>query len=182
MKKFPAWAILCMVAVAAGLLLGLTNGITSDVIEKQAAEAAALARQKVLPETSAFEEIAVEDGGNLLSCFAGLDNNGNVLGHVVLVSEKGYGGPVEVTVGVNLDGVIAGISVGGSNFSETVGLGAKVKEEAFTSQFAGMHAPIGGESSGATSVGIDAVTGATVSTNAVVRAVNAACEYAENLG
>ena len=69
---------------------------------------------------------------------------------------------------LDASGVIRGIRVGGSDFKETEGLGAKAKEPAFTEQFAGQTAPVtlGQE--------IDALSGATVTSQAVVDAVNLA--------
>ena len=91
---------------------------------------------------------------------------------------QGYGGPIEVTVGLLLDGTIAGVSIGGTDFAETAGLGARVKEEWFGAQFTGMSAPValvkdGGE--------VDAVSSATISSTAVTSAVNAACEVLSDL-
>jgi electron transport complex protein RnfG len=73
------------------------------------------------------------------------------------------------TVGVDNDGVITGISVGGSSFSETAGLGARAKEAWFAEQYIGKASPIaltkdGGE--------IDAITSATITSRAVTTAVN----------
>ena len=73
---------------------------------------------------------------------------------------------------------VAGVNVGGTDFAETAGLGARVKEAWFGEQFAGLTAPValtkdGGE--------VDAVSSATISSNAVTSAVNAACEVLSGL-
>lgn len=73
------------------------------------------------------------------------------------VTVKGYGGEIEIVVGVDNDGVITGINVGGANFSETAGLGAKTKEPAFTEQFKGLSAPLTLKGN------VDSVSGASVS-------------------
>ena len=65
-------------------------------------------------------------------------------------------------------GAISAIDVGGARFLETVGVGSGVREEAFTSQFIGKTPPL------TLNQDIDAVSGATVSTNGVTDAVNAA--------
>lgn len=157
---------LLLIALIAGLALGVTNEITKGPIAQQAAASENAARMQVLPAADSFEETG--DG-----VYRGTDAAGNLTGFVTTVTVTGYGGPIEVTVGVDKNGTITGINVGGSNFSETAGLGARVKEEAFYGQFAGKTAPValtkdGGE--------IDAVTSATISSTAVKNAVNAACD------
>jgi RnfABCDGE-type electron transport complex G subunit len=95
---------------------------------------------------------------------------GKTVGKVIMVTVQGFESPIEVTVGVDASNTLTGISVGGSGFAETPGLGAKAKETAFTGQFAGKSLPVKlGE-------GIDAISGATVTSTAVVKAVNEAAE------
>lgn len=77
---------------------------------------------------------------------------------------KGFGGDVKITVTMGKNGTIAALKVDASN--ETLGLGTLVSEEAFTSQFIGKTGPF--------YLGIDAVSGATVTSQAVVDAINAA--------
>ena len=80
---------------------------------------------------------------------------------------QGFGGPVEVTVTLNQDGTIATMTVGGEGFAETVGLGAKAQEAEFTDQFLGKAGPFTyGEN------GVDAIAGATVTSTAVLEALN----------
>lgn len=64
------------------------------------------------------------------------------------------------------DGVIRGVSVGGPDFKETEGLGSKAKEPGFTDQFAGKQPPL------ALGDTIDAISGATITSRAVVDGVN----------
>jgi len=157
---------LLLIAAIAGLALGVTNEITKGPIAEQAVISANAARSTVLPAAVSFNEI--EDG-----VFCGVDAAGAKAGYVTTATVNGYGGPIEVTVGVDMTGTVTGISVGGSNFSETAGLGARVKEDAFRAQFTGKTAPVelrknGGE--------IDAVASATISSTAVKNAVNTACD------
>ena len=80
---------------------------------------------------------------------------------------------METRVAALPDGTISGISVGGANFAETAGLGARAKEPEFQAQFAGKNAPValtgdGGE--------IEALTGATITSRAVIKGVNQSME------
>ncbi|MBR3905142.1 MAG: FMN-binding protein [Clostridia bacterium] len=117
-------------------------------------------------------------------CYAGL-KEGQIVGYVAQTTIQGFGGPVEVISGITNDKTITGISVGGSNFSETAGLGAKAKDDAFTGQFAGKSAKtaIGvkkaGETKGAND--IDAITAATITSSKVTGGVNDIATYVNQL-
>lgn len=169
MKKLPAWLVLGLISLVAGCALGFTNELTSPVIAEQAAANAVAARQTVLPTADSFEEVALTDASvdNLFKGLAG----GELVGYTSQVTVKGYGGDIEVVVGMDTEGVVNAISVGGASFSETAGLGSKVKEPAFYEQFAGMKAPF------VLKENIDSVSGASISSGAVVDAVNTAVDY-----
>lgn len=91
-------------------------------------------------------------------------------GRTANASVMGYGGPVLVRLSLDDAGVIAALNVGGERFSETEGIGSRVREEAFTSQFIGKKPPLQLSD-------IDAVSGATVSSQAVVDAANEAAAF-----
>lgn len=171
-KTVPAWVILCVIALVAGLLLGATNMFTAQEIAAQEIAAADQARKIVLPSADAFEELPLT-GDSVDYCYKGT-SGGETAGHVCQVTVKGYGGEIEVTVGIDNEGTVTGISVGGANFSETAGLGAKTKDAEFMDQFAGMVPPLAVQKDGGD---VDAVTGATRSSRAVTSAVNTAAEY-----
>lgn len=168
-KQMPAWFILGIIALIAGCALGFTNELTSPIIAEQTLVAADEARREVLPDAVDFEELTVTDEA-LDSCYLG-SANGETVGYTAQVTVKGYGGEIEIVVGVDVDGVITGINVGGANFSETAGLGAKAKEPDFTEQFKGLSAPL------VLKDNVDSVTGASVTSGAVVGGVNLALDY-----
>lgn len=178
MKKVPAWVILCVIALVAGGALGVTNALTKGPIAEQARLAAGAARAEVLPAAASFEEVAIADGAPVDNCYRGLDASGNVAGHVAQVTVTGFGGPIEVTVGIDAQGQLTGIQCGGSGFSETPGLGAKVKEAAFSEQFAGLATPVALAKDGGK---VDSVTAASISSGAVCDAVNIAADYIAGL-
>lgn len=161
---------LFIIAAVAGLALGATNAVTEGPIEEQRIAEAAASRRAVLPEAQTFEEA---DAGGIDEAFYGLDAGGALVGLTGKASVQGFGGPIEVTVGMRMDGTIAGVQVGGSGFAETAGLGDKTRDEAFRLQFAGQEAPVSLRSNGG---GIDAVTSATISSTAVIDGVNACSE------
>ncbi len=172
-NKFPAWAILMIVCLVAGILLALVNLGTADKIVEQQQARILKTRLSLFPTASAFNELTVQDSEYKLdSLVSGVDEAGNVLGYVGQVTVTGYGGPVQVSAALDLDGVILGISVGGDSFAETPGLGALTKEPAFTSQFAGKKPVLVLNQDG-----VDTVTGASTTSKAVVKGVNAIANY-----
>ena len=165
-KKIPAWLVLTVICIVAAILLAATNLATKDVIAANAQREAMETLGKLLPDATAFETL--ESGVSV-----GKDGSGNIVGYALAATTQGFGGEVETTVAARPDGVINGISVGGSNFSETAGLGARAKEPEFQAQFAGKSAPVsltkdGGE--------IEALSGATITSRAVIKGVNEAME------
>ncbi len=101
--------------------------------------------------------------------YQGTNAEGKAVGYVSVGTVTGFGGPVEITVGLDNDTTLTGIRVGGASFSETAGLGAKSKEPAFYEQFAGKSYPVDLSKNGGE---IDAITAATITSSAVVRGVN----------
>ena len=87
-------------------------------------------------------------------------------------SEQGFGGPVTVHVTLAEDQTVQTLTIDTPN--ETAGLGQRASEEAFTSQFIGKAGPFAyGEN------GIDALSGATVTSEAVLKAINSAVSGGE---
>ncbi len=160
---------LFVIAAAAGLALGFTNKVTAGPILVQEAQAADAARRAVLPAAETFT--ALETPQDLKAAYAGYDENGALAGMTGTIVTKGYGGEIEITVGVDLTGAVTGVSVGGSAFSETAGLGARAKEAGFGNRYVGKTPPIRLNKDGGD---IDAITSATITSRAVTNAVNAA--------
>ena len=175
-RKTAAWIVLTIIAVVAALCLAVTNEVTKDVIARQAEAEAEAARKALVPEADSFEPLEAE---NVDSLYRGVED-GEAVGYVAQVTVTGFGGPVEVTVGTKAgEAVLTGIKVGGSNFSETAGLGAKSKEPQFMDQFAGVKAPVmlsDGVENDTDAQEIDAITAATITSSAVVRGVNQAVD------
>lgn len=81
----------------------------------------------------------------------------------VAVETEGFGGPITVYVGLAEDGTITGVRLG-EGHSETPGLGDRVTEESFTSQFIGKSSV----------EGIETISGASVTSGAYIKAVEQA--------
>lgn len=163
MKKH-AWLILFLIALVAGVALAATNLVTAGPIEQQRIQAIQAARVAVFPDASSFEEVTVDGSLGLDSVFSA-KSDAETLGYVLQITVAGYGGPIEIIMGIDTRGMITGLTVGGSKFAETAGLGTQVKTPDFTNQFVGLsQMPVVDEN-------VDTISGATVSSSAVIEGI-----------
>lgn len=186
---FKDAGILLVITVVAGLLLGLVYQITKEPIAIQQEKAKKEACKEVFADASGFTELELDapdvsawaEAGfaeeTIDEVMAAQDASGNTLGYVITVTTKeGYGGDIRFTIGITKDGSVNGISL--LSISETAGLGMRA-DEVLKPQFAGKNA----EKFEYTKAGavyeneIDAISGATITTNAVVNGVNAGLYY-----
>lgn len=184
MKKIKEYAaptvVLLVICVVAALLLAVTNNVTAPKIAEVNAENEAKSRQVVFADAASFgEEFTNDDGIKLVPA---LDKDGNTIGYVVVTVEKGYGGDINVMTGVDLEGKVTGVNI--LSMSETAGLGANASKESFLKQFIGKISGIEVNKGTPAENEIKALTGATITSKAVTKAVNAAIEAAggENNG
>ena len=101
-----------------------------------------------------------------------LDGSGQLLGYVITITDhEGYGGDIQFSMGVRLDGTLNGISL--LSIKETAGLGMKAGD-VLVPQFADKKVEsFTYTKSGSTSDSeIDVISGATITSNAVVNGVN----------
>lgn len=164
--------VLLAVAAVVAFVLGLVNLLTADRIANIQEENMKAAMQAVLPADS-YTDLGVT-ADNIDAVYQAGGN-----GWVVQVTETGSQGEVTMMVGVNASYQCTGISITSS--SETAGLGAiasqkSEKGEAFRAQFVGVTAPVAVTKNGGS---IDAISGATITSNAVCRGVTAALEYCQ---
>lgn len=166
-KNNKGWLVLTVITIVAALGLAVTNALTEDVIAQRFLEAAQEARQVLIPSAESFVEDKLPEDSLLDSLFVA--NTGNkVIGYIAQYTVNGFGGPIEIMVASDTNGKLYGISTGGADFSETAGLGSKVKSPEFTSQYAKKIAPL------VLNQDVDQVSGATISSNAVNNGVNEA--------
>lgn len=170
---------LLVIMLVAGLCLGGTYVVTKDPIAAQQQAQRDAARKAVLPDADRFEEVALENSGNITECYKGIASDGSQVGYAFSVTAKGFGGSMALTVGV-ADGKVSGVRIGGH--AETPGLGAKAGDEAFYGQFTGKSGELSVLKNGTPGEHqISAITAATVTSDAVTQAVNQVLDYAGNL-
>ena len=118
------------------------------------------------------------DGATIDACYVGKDAGGNVVGYALSVSTKGFGGQIGMAIGLTPDGKLAKISF--TELSETAGLGMKADEPAFKDQFAGKSGEVKiVKGTASADEEISAISGATVTSTAVTKAVNAGLRFYE---
>lgn len=187
--------ILLIITIVAGFILATVNRMTLEPIayarteEKNKAyrvmfiEAKNFEANETLAEKcSSSEEFLKDKGFNGTKIDEALiaKSNNETLGYIInATSPNGYGGNIQISLGLDKDGKIQGFEI--LSISETVGLGMKAKDDEFKSQFAGKNVKeIKYTKSDATSEEeISAISGATITTSAVTEAVNSALAYAE---
>ena len=150
--------VLVCICLAASALLGYVHGVTEPIIEETNLKRAEETRIAVLPGAASFTEVEVD---NEALGITGAFKEDSGKGYVMTASNKGYGGPVVVTVGLDENGKIVGIKADVS--TETSGVGSKVGEQVYMDKFVGVE----GSSS------VEGITGATYTSVAVKNGVNA---------
>ena len=164
-KKLAGWLVLTVIALVAAVALATTNLMTEKPIAEQNLGENQQALKAMFPEADEFAELSPGESSGVDFVYE-VKQGGQTIGYAVKETVQGYGGSIEVLTGMETGGTLRGISVGGPDFKETEGLGARAKEPEFTDQFAGKTPPLKlGEN-------IDGISGATVTSRAVVDGVN----------
>ena len=181
---------LTLITLVAGVALGGVYEITKDPIAKQEAQAKAEAYEQVFADAVAFENVEMDDtltktirdqldqegykAQSIEEIMRAEDQSGETLGYAfTVVTSEGYGGDIQFSMGVQNDGTLNGISI--LSIGETAGLGMNADTPAFKDQFVGKQVEkLQYTKNGATQDDeINAISGATVTTNAMTNGVNA---------
>ena len=181
---------LTLITLVAGVALGGVYEITKDPIARQEAQAKAEAYEQVFTDAAAFEEVEMDDTSiqtirdqldqegykaqSIEEVMRAEDQSGETLGYAfTVVTSEGYGGDIQFSMGVQNDGTLNGISI--LSIGETAGLGMNADTPAFKDQFVGKQVEkLQYTKNGATQDDeINAISGATVTTNAMTNGVNA---------
>ncbi len=163
----PTVALLLICLVATALLAG-SNMLTKQKIADNAAQTEIESRKLVLPEGATYSDVETLDNG--VTYCTGFDADGNEAGYVFTAGAKGYGGTVTVMVGLDTEGNITGVEI--LSHSETPGLGANATKQDFKDRFIGKNGELTVNKSSNEGQNLQAITAATITSKAVVSAVN----------
>ena len=176
---------LTLIAAVAGVALSGVYSMTQATIEKQELQKKTAAYKEVCPEASTFETL--EAAEKLLATqdekamprinefYEGRREDGSVAGYAVSMTSKGFGGDVTMALGLTPEGEIVRIAF--TELTETAGLGMRASEDGFRNQFVGKSGQVTLVKGDAGDGEISALSGATVTSNAVVNGVNAALDF-----
>ena len=163
-KPIVVLVIICIVITGA---LAATNSVTDPMIDEATRVAQQKARTELLPEAEDFEPVTGVEVENVSDIYAST----NDVGVIITSSAKGYGGDVVVMTAFNPDGTIKQIKV--TEQAETKGIGSKVvATPSYWENYMGLDA----SDALVLNEDVDAVTSATISSTALINAVNSAIE------
>lgn len=187
--------VLFVITLIAGVALGFVYEITKEPIKNAKAAAKQEAYLAVYGDAENFEqndkldetvkqyEAILAEGGysnvTIGEALEARDAGGNVIGMVLTVTTKeGYGGDITITLGVNKDKLIKGMEI--LTINETAGLGMKAKDDKFKSQYKEKTVDqfVVTKTGSTADNEVDALSGATITSNAVTGAVNAGIYFA----
>lgn len=186
--------ILTIITLVSGVALGAVYEITKAPIANAQEEAKQEAYKQVFEDADSFDDLEVDakeaaeavkaagvDDGAKINEAVEAKQGGETIGYVITATDpNGYGGDIQVSVGIQNDGTVNGIAI--LSINETAGLGMKASEPEFYEQYSGKQtdhfyvSKDGGEGEQ-----IDAISGATITTRAVTGAVNASLGYYQNV-
>lgn len=197
---------LTIITLVAGVLLGGVYTMTEKPIEEQNAKTKAEAYAAVYEGAEFVEDSNItkdlekynEDlaAGNVQKSGETLSDvvisevmkaqvDGADAGYVVTCLAKGYGGSVTLALGIDGEGAVKGIQIMDCS-NETPGLGQNSTNSDWNSQYVGMDttqeiAVVKDGTGSAESGTINAISGATITSKAVTRAVNGTLNFIASL-
>jgi len=157
-KAYPVIFLAVVVIISVSLLLSISS-VTSPVLEMRKTVETKNTLETIFPEMSGFE---IEDEIYVIY------RDAEKAGYAFEASGDGYSGKIEILVGLDTGFKIKGIAI--LLQTETPGLGARITETSFIDQFKDM--PLNEIALKSEGGGIDAITGATISSRAVVDAIH----------
>lgn len=163
-KGFWPVIFLTLVVIVAMLALTVTDSITKDKIAEAKRRAIAEMLTTLFPDMQLFD---YDEASGLYTIIA----DGEPIGHAFMARGRGYGGRIDILIGLRPDNKsLQGIKI--ITQQETPGLGTKIISASFLDQFTGV--PVDEVDLARNGGKIDAITGATISSSAVVKGVKEA--------
>ena len=172
--------VLVVICFVTTFLLAFTYGVTAPIIAENTAKAASEARMELLPEGDSFSDAGADlyvlEEGKVYATEVYTADNG--AGMVVTVKTNSYGGMLTAMVGINSNGEITGVKV--TDHADTPGVGTKAHAAEHLSQYEGLTEL--GSDVIKSDPSVQHVTGASVSSGAVHKAVYCALEQYKAMG
>ncbi|MBP1890169.1 electron transport complex protein RnfG [Clostridium moniliforme] len=171
--------ILLIITAVAGFIIGAVYNITKEPIRIEEKKANDKAMKELLSDADKFVKKDMKLSNGVLEVNEGI-KSGKVVGYDIKVASKGYGGKINIMVGIKNNGEVSGIKI--LSQSETAGLGANCEQPEFYKQYSGK--PTKNlkvvKTSDVKKDEIKAITGATITSKAVTKGVNEAIDFYNN--
>lgn len=191
--------ILFVITLIAGLSLGFVNELTKGPIEERKMQIKLQAYQTVYKTADSIkpdEDLNIKaeefELSSIDKLYTGIkideinqayDNKGNMIGYIIVTTtNNGYGGAIKLALGYSIDKTMMGMEV--LSMNETADLGTKANDPEFKNQFENKQVEVFTIIKQATSSDdeIEAISGATVTTDAVVNAINGSLAFINEYG
>lgn len=173
-----AIVVICLVVT---FLLALTYGVTKPIIDRNTAKAANEARTKILPDAHGdFKEykgkLVVPEKNKVYAEDCYIANNGS--GMVVTAKSNSYGGLLTAMIGIDKDGAITKVVV--ADAADTPGVGTRAQADSHLDQYKGLSKL--GNINIKQDTTVKYISGASISSEAIHKAVNCALKQYEKVG
>lgn len=169
--------VLLIITAVTGIILGGVYTITLEPIRATKEREKMEALSATLPGATDFKTINISGTPGIIKEINEGSAGGSLIGYNFTVTPKGYGGPIEMIVGIKKDGQLMDMKI--LKHNETPGLGAKASDATFAEQFKLKKVSVltVTKTPAVSENEIQAISGATITSKAVAAGVNAALEY-----
>jgi len=159
---------LTVICIVVALMLAVVNMLTADRIAGNAAKERENAVREIFTQAETISELPSSGGAQVYLVTRGTE----LLGSCISLSENGFGGAISMMIGLDTSGSVCGVRI--VSMSETPGFGTRAKNDSFLAGFRGRDPFVIGEN-------FDALSGASVTSKAVVAGVNRALSLQPDL-
>lgn len=166
-KSIYLSVFLAIVSMISALVLSMTNSLTAETIKQSNIAKQNKKLAVMFNENTKFTE-KEKDVNDFIETVFEAEENGNITGYVYSIKTKGYGGKIRFLLGISKDGKYLGFD--SLEHNETPGFGTKMDEDPYKGQF----------KTKAIDENIDGMSGATVTTNGLLKGIEAAKEHYKN--
>lgn len=160
---------LFVITAIVAILLSLVNMVTKPIIDRLAEEKRIAALAEVMPDAEYQTITQLPEGIDGLVAMTQANQNGAVVGYCVQVTSNGFGGAMELMVGVDNTGAVTGVNI--LSNAETLNTN---RHGWLVEQYKGHSGEVLVSKTQADATHIQAISGATVTSNGVTRGVNTA--------
>lgn len=162
-----------LTAICVGIL-GAVNEVTKPIIEKNEIATEEAAMRTLITTAESFVNVESLSDDTIKKVTIAKQGD-QIVGYVLRIEPSGYGGTIKLLIGMDQAGMVKGIRI--LEHSETPGFGANADKDSFKDQFIDKNAPLKVSKNAAHEDEIQAITGATITSEAITEAVNVASEY-----